>query len=70
MKVIEKFFDNEKYYYIGEYKIKSKTIYKFANQKKVIFCTKEDDEFFRITDNKKLKKIQKEFEELKIEDVI
>lgn len=70
MEVIEKLFDNKKYYYIGEFTFEFGTIHKFANQLEVIFCTKQDDKFLKITDKKTLNKIKKEFKELKIEDII
>ena len=70
MKIIEKIFDNETFYYIGEFSFKFGKIYKFSNKKETIFCTKQDEDFGKITDKRIMKKILKEFQELKIKDVI
>ncbi len=70
MKIIEKLFDNETFYYIGEYSFKFGKIYKFSNPKETIFCTKQDENFFKITDKKIIKKILNRFEELKIKDLV
>lgn len=70
MKIIEKIFDNETFYYIGEFGFNFGTIYKFSNKKETIFCTKQDEDFLKITNKKIIKKILKKFEKLKIKDVI
>lgn len=70
MKIIEKIFDDETFYYIGEFNFKFGKIYKFSNKRETIFCTKQDETFLKITDKKILNKILKNFKELKIKDVV
>ncbi len=70
MEIIQKVFDNEIYYYINKFEFKFGVIHKFSNENNTIFCKKENNEFVQITNKRILRKIEKEFEELKIEDVI
>ena len=70
MEIKEKIYNNEKYYFINEYKFKFGIIYKFANLENTIFCTKVENDFCIITDKKMLNKIKKEFEKIKIKDIV
>lgn len=62
MNIEEIVYENQKYYYINEYKFKYGIFYKFANQQNVIFCTKEDNKFKVLVDKKILKKLKKNFQ--------
>ena len=70
MKIIEKIFNGEKYYNIDKYNFPFGTIHKFANQNDVIFCMEENNDYKIITDKKLLKKIMKNFDNLKIKDIL
>lgn len=70
MEIIQKEFDNKIYYCVGEFEYKFGIIYKFSNLEDTIYVKKENNEFIKITNNRILKKIEKSFESLKIEDVI
>lgn len=70
MEIIQKSFDDKIYYLVGEFEFKFGVIYKFSNLEDTIYAKKENDEFMKITNSRILKKIEKEFESLKIEDVI
>ena len=70
MKILQKVYNNETYYYINKYEFSFGTIHKFANQEKVIFCKEENNEFIVIHNKRILKKIMKNFENIKIKDII
>lgn len=71
MKIEELMYNDDIYYYINEYEFKHiGKIYKFANANKVIFCRKRNNEFDVIINNRILKKINKEFTNIEIKDVV
>ncbi len=70
MKIIEKEYNNQTYYYIDNYKFPFGIIHKFANDEKVIFCIYENNNFEVITNKRLLRKIMKSFETLKMKDIV
>lgn len=61
MNYVKEKINNEEFVFIGKYEINSNTIYKFANQDKTVYCSKEKDEYIPIKDENVLGEIKKFF---------
>lgn len=70
MEIFEKEFNNKKYYFIGEYKFKFGTVYKFSSDDETIFCEKIEEDFKIIKEKRKLKEINNFFNKVTMKDVL
>lgn len=63
--------DGKIYYYVNEYTFEFGTFHKFATiDEEVVFTIKEDEKYEVVTGKRILKKLQKEFNEIKIKDIV
>lgn len=64
-------YNGNTYYYVNEYTLKYGVFYKFASiNEEIIFCEKSDDKYIPVENKRILKKLNKEFPEIKIKDIV
>lgn len=71
MKIEKLEYNGDVYYYVNEYNYRYGTFYKFANiNEEIIFCEKSDNKYIPVENKRILKKLNKEFPEIKIKDIV
>lgn len=64
-------YNGQDYYYVNKYIFKYGIFYKFANiNEDILFCEKEEDNYIPVVNKKILKKLNKEFKDIIIKDIV